>query len=71
MKKVIDQKLLEKMKAKYEAGPEAASVADIPLLFKFSKALLAENEELREDYMDTEMNVALILTDFDKRFWIR
>jgi len=62
----MDDKLLKKMKAKYDAGPESASITDIPLIFKFSKALLAENEELREDYMDTEMNVSLILTDFDK-----
>ena len=67
----MDEKLLKKMKEKYDAGPESASIADIPLLFKFSKALLAENEELREDYIDTEMNVSLILTDFDKQFWIR
>ena len=59
------------MKDKFEAGPEAASLADIPLLFKFSKELIAENEELREDYMDLEINVVLTISDFDKQFWIR
>ena len=68
---MVNERLLKKLKEKYDAGPESASLTDLPLLFKFSKELLAENEELREEYMDMEMNVSLILTDYDKQFWIR
>ena len=68
---MVNQRLLKKLKEKYEAGPESVSIADLPLLFRFSKELLTENEELREEYMDVEMNVALVLTDFDKKFWVK
>ena len=68
---MVKEKLLRKMKAKFEQGPEAATLADIPLLFNFSKQLITENEELREDYMEEKINVQLDLTDADKKFWIR
>lgn len=68
---MVSEKLLRKMKEKFDAGPESATLADIPMLFKFSKELIAENDELREDYLDLEINAVLVISDFDKKFWIR
>lgn len=69
---MVNEKLLLKMKTKFEEGPAAASLSDIPLLFKFSKELIADNEELKEDYLDEIINVQIIISDYDnKTFWIR
>ncbi len=68
---MVDEKLLKKLKEKFDAGPEAVDIADLPLLIKFSKQLIKENEELAEEYGDLEINVSLVIKDFDKRFWIK
>ncbi|MGV9171323.1 MAG: hypothetical protein ACOC44_14665 [Promethearchaeia archaeon] len=41
---MVDEDLLRKMKAKFDEGPKAATLEDIPLLFDFSKQLIAEND---------------------------
>jgi len=69
---MVDKKLLLKMKAKFEEGPDSASIADIPLLFNFAKQLIADNPELREDYLEEKIDAQIILSDFDnKAFWIK
>jgi putative sterol carrier protein len=68
---MVDEKLLRKLKEKFDAGPEAVTIADLPLLIKFSKQLIKENDELAEEYGDLEINVSLVIKDFDKKFWIK
>lgn len=71
MTKLVNEQLLRDLKAKFDEGPEAASIDDIPLLFKFSKELISENEELKEEYLDMEINACLNIPDANKKFWIK
>lgn len=68
---MVKEKLLRKMKAKFDEGPEATTLEDVPLLFDFSKQLIAENEEIKEEYLKEKINVQLVLSDKDKKYWIR
>ena len=68
---MVDEALLKKLKGKFDAGSDAASAEDIMDVFEFFLQVSKENEDLAEELEDMDITVQAILTDVDKKFWIK
>ncbi|TFG25182.1 MAG: hypothetical protein EU529_01995 [Promethearchaeota archaeon] len=68
---MVDEALLKSLKAKFDGGADAAKPEDMIDVFKFFKAVSKENEDLAEELEDMDIAVQQILTDVDKKFWIK
>ena len=68
---MVDEALLKKLKAKFDAGADAAVPDDMMDVFDFFKQVSAENEDLAEELEDMDISVQAIYTDVDKKFWIK
>lgn len=62
---------VKKLKEKMDAGADSASVEDIPLMWDFFVDLANENEEIQDEIADANVRVQMILTDADKKFWLK
>ena len=68
---MVDKKLLQDLKEKFEAGPAEAQLEDTLLVFEFFKQAAQENETI-QDFLDGEdIRVQLYLTDEDTWFWLK
>ena len=67
----MDKALIKELEEKMDAGAGAASVEDIPKVFEFFKQIAEENEDLKEELEDMDIVVQQVLTDVDKKFWLK
>ena len=68
---MVDESLLMEMKEKFEAGLENASIDDTLKVFELYSQLNEENDDLKEETQDMNISVQMIITDRDKKFWIK
>ena len=68
---MVDEGLLKALKEKFDAGADAAKPEDMMDVFKFFEAVSKENEDLAEELEDMDIAVQQILTDVDKKYWIK
>lgn len=68
---MVDKGKLAKLKEKMEAGADAASVEDIPLVWDFFVDLANENEEIQDEIADATVRVQMVLTDADNKYWLK
>lgn len=67
---MVDEKLINEIKAMRDKGPSAPS--DALKLFEFMKQLGAENEEFKEELEDTDTIIAQMeVTDIDYKYWVK
>ena len=67
---MVDQSLIDDLKAMREKGPGAPS--DALKMFEFMKQLAEENEELKEELEDVDTVVAQMeVTDLDFKYWVK
>ena len=67
---MVDEKLIEELKAIREAGPENAPPDAIFKIFEVFKQLAAEDEDLKEEVEDADLCMQFVITDRDNKFWI-
>ncbi|MFO7797247.1 MAG: SCP2 sterol-binding domain-containing protein [Promethearchaeati archaeon] len=68
---MVDQALLNEMKEKFEAGAANADPDDALKVYELYKQLAEESEDLKEELEDMDIAVQMILTDIDKKFWVK
>ena len=67
---MVDQNLVDELKAMREKGPSAPS--DSLKLFEFVKQLAEENEDLKEELEDIDTTVVqLVVTDINYKYWVK
>ena len=67
---MVDEKLLEELKAIREAGAENAPPDTIFKIFEVFKQLAEEDEDLKEEVEDADLCMQFVITDRDTKFWI-
>ena len=67
---MVDEKLLEELKAIREAGAENAPPDTIFKIFEVFKQLAQEDEDLKEEVEDADLCMQFVITDKDNKFWI-
>ena len=67
----MDMDLVGKVKKIVDAGAGAASTDDVLTMYSFIKAVAAENEDLKEELEDMDITVQQVITDADKKFWLK
>lgn len=68
---MVDMDKVRKLKEKMEAGADAATTDDIPLVYGFFVDLANENEEIQDEIADANVRVQMVLTDAGKKFWLK
>ena len=68
---MVDEALLKEMKEKFDAGAAAADVMDTIKTFEMFKQIAEENEDLKEELEDMDITIQMIITDADKKFWLK
>jgi putative sterol carrier protein len=68
---MVDDALVKELKGLMEAGADAADPAAILKMMEFFKQISKESEDLAEELEDMDITVQMILTDIDKKFWIK
>jgi len=68
---MVDEALLNEMKEKFEAGAANADPNDALKVYELYKQLAEESEDLKEELEDMDIAVQMILTDIDKKFWVK
>lgn len=68
---MVDEALLKEMKEKFDAGSENADINDTLKVYELFKQIGAENEDLKEELEDMDIAVQMIITDADKKFWVK
>ena len=68
---MVDQNLLEEVKSKMDAGAAAADVMDTLKVYELFKQIAEENEDLKEELEDMDISIQMIITDADKKFWLK
>ena len=68
---MVDEALLKEMKGKFEAGAAASDVMDFLKVFEMFKQIGQENEDLKEELEDMDITIQMIITDADKKFWLK
>jgi len=67
---MVDEKLINEIKAMREKGPGEPS--DALKLFEFMKQLGQENEEFKEELEDIDTVIAQMeVTDIDYKYWVK
>ncbi|MHA1439449.1 MAG: SCP2 sterol-binding domain-containing protein [Promethearchaeota archaeon] len=54
-----------------DAGADAATPEHIPKVYEFFKQVAEENEDLKEELEDMDITVQQVLTDVNKKFWLK
>ena len=67
---MVDEKLIEELKALREAGPENAPPNSVLKIFEVFKQLAEEDEDLKEEIEDADLCMQFVITDKDYKFWI-
>ena len=65
-----DQALIDKLKTLMD-DPSAATIEDYPQLLEFLKQVSKENDDLKEELEDMDIVVQMVITDKDKKFWLK
>jgi len=68
---MVDEALLKEMKEKFDAGAENADPDDALKVYELYKQLAEESEDLKEELEDMDIAVQMIITDTDKKFWVK
>jgi len=67
---MVDQDLIDKLKAMRESGPSQPS--DALLMYEFVKQIAQENDELKEELDDMDpITVQIIVSDADYKYWVK
>ena len=67
---MVDQALIDKLKSLMD-DPSSATVEDYPDLLEFLKQVSKENDDLKEELEDMDIVVQMVITDKDKKFWLK
>ena len=67
---MVDQALIDKFKGLMD-DPSQASIDDYPVLLEYLKQVSKENEDLKEELEDMDIVVQMVITDKDKKFWLK
>ncbi|MBD3215350.1 MAG: hypothetical protein GF311_22265 [Candidatus Lokiarchaeota archaeon] len=68
---MVDKNLLMEMKEKFEGGPETADIGDTLKAFELYSQLAEKSEYLKEEIEDMNIAVQMIISDKDKKFWVK
>ena len=68
---MVDEGLLNDLKAAMDAGADAATKESVLKVFEFFKAVSKENEDLAEELEDMDIVVQMVINDKDMKFWIK
>ncbi len=68
---MVDDALVKELKGLMEAGADAADPAAILKMMEFFKQVSKDSEDLAEELEDMDITVQMVLTDIDKKFWIK
>jgi hypothetical protein len=68
---MVDDAVLNELKALMDSGIASASVDDFPKVLEFIKQVSKENEDLKEELEDMDIVVQMIITDKDAKFWLK
>ncbi len=68
---MVDKALLKDLKEKMDAGTDAASPDAVLKVYEFFKQVAAENDDLKDELADMDIEVQQKITDVDKKFWIK
>ncbi|MFO8017593.1 MAG: SCP2 sterol-binding domain-containing protein [Promethearchaeia archaeon] len=68
---MVDEDVVKELEEKMDAGADAAEPADVLKVFDFFEQVSQENEELAEELEDMDIIVQMVITDKDKKFWIK
>ncbi len=68
---MVDKALLKDLKGLMDAGAEAASPDAVLKVYEFFKQVAAENDDLKDELADMDIEVQQKITDVDKEFWIK
>ena len=68
---MVDDALVKELKGLMEAGADAADPAAILKMMEFFKQISKDSEDLAEELEDMDITVQMVLTDVDKKYWIK
>ena len=68
---MVDEALLNEVKGKMDAGAAASDVMDTLKVFELFKQVAEENEDLKEELEDMDITIQMVITDADKKFWLK
>ncbi len=68
---MVDDALLKEVKGLMDAGADAATPEALPKMMEFFAAIAKENEDLKEELEDMDIVVQQVITDKDKKYWIK
>ncbi len=67
---MVDQALVDKLKTLTD-DPSVATIEDYPKLLEYLKQVSKENDDLKEELEDMDIVVQMVITDKDKKFWLK
>ena len=68
---MVDEALLREIKEKMDAGAAASDVNDTLRVYELFRQVAEENEDLKEELEDMDIAIQMIITDADKKFWLK
>jgi putative sterol carrier protein len=68
---MVDEALMNEVKEKMDAGAAASDVMDTLKVFEPFKQIAEENEDLKEELEDMDIVIQMVITDADKKFWLK
>ena len=68
---MVEKRILEELKPKFERGAKLAQIEDTQLVFEFFKQLAKEHEEIEEILEDADLEMGIEVTDKNQWFWLR
>jgi len=68
---MVDDALVKEIKGLMDAGADAADPSAILKIMEFFKQISKDSEDLAEELEDMDITVQMVLTDVDKKYWIK
>jgi putative sterol carrier protein len=68
---MVDEALLKEVKEKMDAGAAASDVNDTLKVYELFRQVAEENEDLKEELEDMDIAIQMVITDANKRFWLK
>ena len=68
---MVDEALLKEVKEKMDAGAAASDVNDTLKVYELFRQVAEENEDLKEELEDMDIAIQMVITDADKKFWLK
>jgi len=68
---MVDDALIKEIKGLMDAGADAADPDAILKVMEFFKQISKDSEDLAEELEDMDITVQMVLTDVDKKYWIK